>query len=306
MTTTAADSGRGREPSGRASRQRSVVRSFRSRPFASVGRSRFPSVTSADHESSTTAPPHVVQRLHALLDDLPELSGTPRTIAALEGGLTNFNFKVSTPERTAVVRLSSSDGDLLAIDREAEHVNSLRAAESGAAPAVLAYRPDHQALVVAWLERDDADRAGPARRAERGPGCGGVPAAALRAALRGRLRHVRGAAPLPRDRAGPRLPAAAALPRPAARGGPDRRRTRRTHGADGALQQRPARRELHRRRRPALGHRLRVRRQQRPVLRARQHLERVGPAARPPRAAGGQLLRRGTCATRWRGPGCSG
>jgi thiamine kinase-like enzyme len=27
----------------------------------------------------------------------------------------------------------------------------LRAAESGAAPAVLAYRPDHQALVVAWL-----------------------------------------------------------------------------------------------------------------------------------------------------------
>jgi thiamine kinase-like enzyme len=108
-------------------------------------------VTSADHESSTTAPPHVVRRLHALLDDLPELSGKPRTISALEGGLTNFNFKVSTPERTAVVRLSSSDGDLLAIDREAEHVNSLRAAESGAAPAVLAYRPDHQALVVAWL-----------------------------------------------------------------------------------------------------------------------------------------------------------
>jgi thiamine kinase-like enzyme len=86
-----------------------------------------------------------------LLDDLPALSGTPRTIAALEGGLTNFNFKVSTPEQTAVVRLSSSDGDLLAIDRDAEHANSLRAAESGAAPAVLAYRPDHQALVVAWL-----------------------------------------------------------------------------------------------------------------------------------------------------------
>ncbi len=109
-------------------------------------------MTSAEHEASTTAPPHVVQRLHDLLDDLPELSGTPRTIAALEGGLTNFNFKVSTPERTAVVRLSSSDGDLLAIDRDAEHVNSLRAAESGAAPAVLAYRPEHAALVVAWLD----------------------------------------------------------------------------------------------------------------------------------------------------------
>ncbi len=45
-------------------------------------------------------------------------------------------------------------------------------------------------------------------------------------------------------------------------------------GADGALPQRPARREHHRRRRAAVAHRLRVRRQQRPVLRARQHLER--------------------------------
>jgi thiamine kinase-like enzyme len=92
-----------------------------------------------------------MQRLCDLLDDLPALSGSPRTVEPLEGGLTNFNFKVSTPERTAVVRLSSSDGDLLAIDRDAEHINSLRAAESGAAPAVIDYRPDHQALVVAWL-----------------------------------------------------------------------------------------------------------------------------------------------------------
>ncbi len=113
--------------------------------------SRFPFVTSADHDASNSAPPHVVARLHDLLDDLPELAGTPRTISALEGGLTNFNFKVSTPDRTAVVRLSSSDSDELAIDREAEYNNSMRAAESGAAPEVLAYRPDHQALVVAWL-----------------------------------------------------------------------------------------------------------------------------------------------------------
>ncbi|MEP6760641.1 MAG: choline/ethanolamine kinase family protein [Sporichthyaceae bacterium] len=108
-------------------------------------------MTSAEHESSTTAPPHVLARLHDLLDDLPALSGTPRTVEALDGGLTNFNFKVSTPERTAVVRLSSSDSDELAIDRDAEHVNSVRAAESGAAPAVLDYRPEHRALVVAWV-----------------------------------------------------------------------------------------------------------------------------------------------------------
>lgn len=109
-------------------------------------------MTSADHESSTTPPPHLLARLHDLLDDLPALSGTPRSMEALEGGLTNVNFKVSTPGRTVVVRLSSSDSEELAIDRDAEHINSLRAAESGAAPAVLAYRPDHQALVVAWVD----------------------------------------------------------------------------------------------------------------------------------------------------------
>jgi thiamine kinase-like enzyme len=80
------------------------------------------------------------------------LSGQPRTVSVLEGGLTNVNIKVTTPERTAVVRLSSSDGDLLAIDRAAEDTNSRRAAESGAAPAVLDYLPDLHVLVVAWIE----------------------------------------------------------------------------------------------------------------------------------------------------------
>lgn len=94
----------------------------------------------------------VLDRLHSALRDLPELVGEPQTVQALQGGLTNFNFKVATPGRTVVVRLSSSDGDLLSIDREAEHINSLRAAASGAAPAVVGYLPEHQALVVEWVE----------------------------------------------------------------------------------------------------------------------------------------------------------
>ena len=104
-----------------------------------------------DEPPSTSPPAHVVARLHEALAHLPCLTGEPRAIEPLEGGLTNFNFKVTTPERTAVVRLSSSDGDLLSIDRAAENVNSRRAAESGAAPAVLDYLPEHQALVVAWV-----------------------------------------------------------------------------------------------------------------------------------------------------------
>jgi thiamine kinase-like enzyme len=92
------------------------------------------------------------ERLQQVVDELDLLRGEPRTVEPLEGGLTNVNFKVSTPRCTAVVRLSSSDGDLLAIDRDAEHANSQRAAESGAAPAVLAYLPHLQALVVEWIE----------------------------------------------------------------------------------------------------------------------------------------------------------
>jgi thiamine kinase-like enzyme len=94
----------------------------------------------------------VAERLRRVVDELDLLGGEPRTVEQLEGGLTNVNFKVTTPGCTAVVRLSSSDGDLLAIDRDAEHANSRRAAKSGAAPAVLAYLPQHQALVVEWVE----------------------------------------------------------------------------------------------------------------------------------------------------------
>ncbi|MCY7373155.1 MAG: choline kinase family protein [Spirochaetaceae bacterium] len=92
------------------------------------------------------------QRLHRTLARLPSLAGEPRTVERLEGGLTNVNFKVTTPQRTAVVRLSSVETDLLAIDRAAEEVNSRRAAASGAAPAVLDYLPDQHALVVEWVK----------------------------------------------------------------------------------------------------------------------------------------------------------
>ncbi len=109
-------------------------------------------MTGTGDESAPAPSAQVLDRLHSALRDVPELLGEPRTVQALEGGLTNFNFKVTTPGRTVVVRLSSSDGDLLSIDREAEHTNSLRAAASGAAPAVVGYLPEHRALVVEWVE----------------------------------------------------------------------------------------------------------------------------------------------------------
>ncbi len=70
----------------------------------------------------------------------------------LAGGLTNRSFKVRTDEAILVVRLSRDDTDLLSIDRVAEHTNSRRAADAGAAPEVVDCLPDEGVMVVAWVE----------------------------------------------------------------------------------------------------------------------------------------------------------
>ena len=83
----------------------------------------------------------------------------------LSGGLTNVNLKVTTPEGVYVARLSSEQSSLLAIDREAEYLNSRAAADSGAAPCVVAYHPEQSILVVefvhgrTWSESDVLDPA---------------------------------------------------------------------------------------------------------------------------------------------------
>jgi thiamine kinase-like enzyme len=70
----------------------------------------------------------------------------------LGGGITNRNYKVSGPAGSAVIRLSDPDSSDLAIDREAEFRNSVAAAASGAAPAVLDFVAGAGVLVVDWVE----------------------------------------------------------------------------------------------------------------------------------------------------------
>jgi hypothetical protein len=45
--------------------------------------------------------------LDALFDRTKSLAGTPRTVSELSGGLTNRNYKVTTPDGTFVARISS-------------------------------------------------------------------------------------------------------------------------------------------------------------------------------------------------------
>ena len=66
------------------------------------------------------------------LDRLAILAGRSWHVADLPGGLTNHNVRVTTdddgPPLDVVVRCSQSDAGLLGIDRDAEHVNTPRAA----------------------------------------------------------------------------------------------------------------------------------------------------------------------------------
>ncbi|HEY1853979.1 MAG TPA: phosphotransferase [Solirubrobacterales bacterium] len=76
--------------------------------------------------------------------ELGELEGEP---AALEGGLTNHNYRVRFGGREVVVRLPGVRTELLGSDRDAEREASARAAAVGVAPALLASLEDPPCLV---------------------------------------------------------------------------------------------------------------------------------------------------------------
>jgi thiamine kinase-like enzyme len=92
------------------------------------------------------------EELDALFDLTASLAARPRTARELPGGLTNRNYKVTTPDGTFVVRLSSGGSELLAIDRDCEYRNSVTAAAAGAGAPVIEYRPADRMLIIGYLE----------------------------------------------------------------------------------------------------------------------------------------------------------
>jgi thiamine kinase-like enzyme len=88
----------------------------------------------------------------SLLDRIEVLSGRPRRVTELAGGLTNRNYKVSTPEGDYVVRVSSNESSELAVNRDHEHRNTVIAASTGVGAPVHAYLPEDNVLVIGFLE----------------------------------------------------------------------------------------------------------------------------------------------------------
>ena len=94
--------------------------------------------------------------LDDVLRAVPELRD-PSAVEPLAGGLTNTNYKVVANGRAFVVRISGKDTGLLAIDRENEVHNTIAAAETGVGAPVVAALPEHDALVLEFLDGEVMD-----------------------------------------------------------------------------------------------------------------------------------------------------
>jgi thiamine kinase-like enzyme len=88
----------------------------------------------------------------ALLERIEVFRGRSCRVEPLLGGLSNRNYKVTTPEASYVLRCSApSSADELAVDRRAEYENSVRAAATGVGAPVVDFLPDDGVLVLGFL-----------------------------------------------------------------------------------------------------------------------------------------------------------
>jgi thiamine kinase-like enzyme len=96
----------------------------------------------------------------SLLEKVAAFAGRVREVEPLPGGLTNRNYKVVTPDGAYVVRHSPpSVADELAVDRQAEYENSVRAAAAGVGAPVVDYFPEDGLLVLGYLDGETLDEA---------------------------------------------------------------------------------------------------------------------------------------------------
>src|SRR5579872_6365413 len=94
--------------------------------------------------------------LDDVLQAVPELRNAQQ-VEPLTGGLTNTNYKVTSPDGCFVVRISGKDTSLLAIDRANEVHNTIAAAETGVGAPFVASLPEQDALVLGFLEGEVMD-----------------------------------------------------------------------------------------------------------------------------------------------------
>ncbi|MCW3050383.1 MAG: phosphotransferase [Solirubrobacterales bacterium] len=86
--------------------------------------------------------------------DLGPPEGEP---VAMEGGITNRNFRMRFGATDYVLRLCSKDTEVLGIDRVAELAATRAAHAAGVAPAVALFLPEHACLITRFVEGRNVD-----------------------------------------------------------------------------------------------------------------------------------------------------
>jgi thiamine kinase len=82
-----------------------------------------------------------------LIQLIPELRCSSLTVSPLGGGLTNRNYRIDADGQSYVLRVAGKDTALLGIDRAREVACSRSAAALDVGPEVIAYLPEHEAMV---------------------------------------------------------------------------------------------------------------------------------------------------------------
>ena len=82
-----------------------------------------------------------------LIQLIPELRCSSLSVSPLGGGLTNRNYRIDADGQSYVLRVAGKDTALLGIDRACEVACSRAAAALGVGPEVIAYLPEHEAMV---------------------------------------------------------------------------------------------------------------------------------------------------------------
>jgi thiamine kinase-like enzyme len=97
--------------------------------------------------------------IEEVVQQIEDWRGKQTRIQALPGGLTNTNYRVEVAGQPFFVRIPGASTELLAIDRENETFNSRAAAAAGVGPDVCYYLPEHQVMVLEFIQGQTMSRA---------------------------------------------------------------------------------------------------------------------------------------------------
>ena len=108
--------------------------------------------STTDFNAADTAADTVAE----LVRSLPQFADTNIAVQPIDAGMTNKNFKVFAGDQVFVARMPGRDTELLGIERSSEMVATIRAANLGVGPAVVAELPQMSTLLCEWLQAEVA------------------------------------------------------------------------------------------------------------------------------------------------------